>query len=459
MLRRFEQYISEQHLFDSTQEVLLAVSGGVDSVTLCHLMSRAGFRFAVAHCNFHLRPGDCDRDEQFVRRLAERYGATFHVRHFDTSQSARRCGVSVEEQARNERYDYFSQLMSTHGYPCVCTAHHRDDAIETFFLNLLRGTGIAGLRGMLPRNDRGVVRPMLPFSRAEIEAYVQSQQLEYVTDYTNAQLDFRRNRIRQQVLPLLRDIAPAFDDNVSAAMAHLRDVELVYRASLDALRRRVVQPLGEGWSLSLEAVASLSPQRTLLYELLSPFGFSLGVVDDVLASLRRPSGRRFYSATHEMEKTRTALEIQPRRPSTPNGEPVVWDAEAVRSGQTLSLPAGRVEPWVVEKEEIENFRMPPEVALLDWDKLTFPLQWRTWQVGDRFVPFGMKGSRLLSDFFTDMHYSLRRKQRQWLLCNGDGRIVWVAGVRTDNRFRLDETSRRVLWLRFEPTSTDERVGD
>ena len=245
MLQRFTEYIQQQHLLSHGQEVLLAVSGGRDSVAMVDLFRRAGYPFAIAHCNFHLRPGDCDRDQLFVRRLAERLGVEFHTVDFDTRTIAAATGESIEEAARRLRYEYFAHLLSpsTPCTPVLATAHHRDDSIETFFRNLFRGTGIAGLHGIRPNSELRIkneeiriVRPMLCFSRAEIDRYVEENHLEYVEDYTNAELDARRNAIRLRLMPLLRELYPSVDDTMAANIERLHDTELIYKEYIEKLR-------------------------------------------------------------------------------------------------------------------------------------------------------------------------------------------------------------------------------
>ena len=267
-------------LFCRGQKGLVAVSGGVDSSVLCELMHRAGFAFAMAHCNFHLRPGDCDRDERCVRGLEVRYGVEVHVAQFDTEDYAREHGYSVEEAARKLRYDFFVGVMDREGLDYVATAHHRDDATETFFINLLRGTGIAGLHGIRPRNGH-VVRPLLSFGRDEIEDFARQHGLRYVEDCTNDSLVYRRNQIRHRLMPLLRELSPGIDATMQRNMARLRDVECVYRRAVDKLREDVVTVNGDVASIRIEDIMALEPRRTLLFELLSPYGFNGAVVDDL----------------------------------------------------------------------------------------------------------------------------------------------------------------------------------
>ena len=438
MLNRLERYILEQHLFPNGQEVLLAVSGGRDSVAMAHLMHRLGVPFAIAHCNFHLRPGDCDRDEAFVRRLAESMGVKIHTAHFDTLSYAHNGGYSVEEAARLLRYDFFARLCASEGYACVATAHHRDDSIETFFLNLFRGTGIAGLHGIRPTSQLNinntlllVVRPMLCFSRAEIDGYIASEGLEYVEDSTNAETDVRRNRIRLQLMPLLRELYPSVDATMEANIGRLQDTEKVYRLYIEELRQRLVQPYRSAvptlavpmYVIALDEIRQLDPQRTLLFELLRPFGFNAAVVDDILASLDGRAGALFRSPSHNATLTRTHLQVVSNGVSpTPSVDTAVLEGPFDRA----SLKTGNT------------------TLMVDADTVAEPLTLRQWSDGDRFVPFGMEHSRLVSDFLTDLHLSRLEKEHVWLLEDANGQIIWVVGLRADNQFRITAATRRAL---------------
>lgn len=434
MLHQFISHVSQQHLFPTGQQVLLAVSGGIDSVVLAHLMHAAGYPFAIAHCNFHLRPGDCDRDQAFVRALADRYQVPFHVIQFDTLGHAAAHRLSVEEAARNLRYDWFRTLCRTHAYPAVLTAHHRDDAAETFFINLLRGTGLSGLHGILPVQGL-VVRPLLPFGRTQIEDYARRHGLDHVEDVTNASLLYRRNQIRHTLLPLLRQLQPSADDALANTIAHLQGVERLYAALLQPLRQRLVQPLPDGTvrvSLRLDALGDLLPnpgpaQRSqLLFELLRPYGFNASTVSDI-AECRTP-GRRFLSPTHAALLDRDLLLLRPLS-AAPADTPVALRVETLRA-DTCTI----------------DFRhLPPNQALFDADTLRQPLSLRHWRRADRFQPLGMpQGTQLVSDFFTDHKYSLVDKERQLLLVDASDRILWIVGRRTAHPFRVTPSSRSLL---------------
>ena len=357
MLQRFLDYIDRQHLFPPGKQVLLAVSGGRDSVCLAHLCHQARLPFAVAHCNFHLRPGDCDRDQQFVARLADGYGVPFHTVDFDTRDYAAAHGPSLEEAARALRYEYFAQLLTLNSQlsPVVATAHHRDDSIETFFLNLFRGTGISGLHGIRPVSELRIknlelkiIRPLLPFSRAEIDAYIAGNNLDYVEDYTNAELDARRNQIRLRLLPLLRELYPSLDVTMAANIERLHDTELLYKEYIVQLRSRLVKPYPshlpglpfEILSIDLPSLISLpSPAHSLLFELLRPYGFNGATVSDILAVVERgqipgsnPSGQIFYSSTHVAEIHRGDLLVAPQTEPVPGRHPHPGDRVVKQPG-------------------------------------------------------------------------------------------------------------------------------
>ena len=434
MLHRFIQHVTQQHLFPTGKQVLLAVSGGGDSVVLAHLMHSAGYPFAVAHCNFHLRPVDCDRDETFVRQLADGYGVPIHVAQFDTQAHAASHRQGTEEAARQLRYDWFAQLCALHGYPAILTAHHRDDSAETFFLNLLRGTGLSGLHGILPVQG-SVVRPLLPFSRAEIEDYALRQGLTHVEDSTNASLLYRRNQVRHRLIPLLRQLQPTADTALATTIANLQHVEQLYMALLAPIRRQLVDPQPDGTirvSLRFDTLAALQPdprgalRSQLLFELLRPYGFNAADVADILQC--RTPGRRFLSATHQALLDRGQLLVQP-----------------LSSEPHDTVPSLSVETLQASAAQIDFRHLPPNQALFDAATLRQPLALRHWKTGDRFQPLGLaQGSQLVSDFFSDHKYNLLDKRRQLLLVDADDRILWIVGRRTAHPFRVTPASAVLL---------------
>ena len=451
MLPEFISNISSQHLFPTTEKVLVAVSGGVDSAVLAHLMHTAGFPFAIAHCNFHLRPDDCDRDEAFVCQLAADYGVPFHVVGFDTLAYAAQHRQSVEEAARELRYEWFSSLCHQYGYPALLTAHHADDVVETFFINLLRGTGLAGLHGILPNSklktqnsQLSVVRPLLGFSRAQIENYAERHGLEHVEDVTNASLLYLRNRIRNQLVPLLREISSHADSAILRTIGNLRSVEQLYHCLTDSLRDRYLTHEGEDRIiLSTAALFKDFPETLhfqLLFELLTPFGFNASQVQNILTA---SPGRRYSSSTHQAVAARGRMII------TTGGSP-----ESISQGDQDYLE--KTPPSVHQEvhpigELPKDFKQQGEDCLfLDADTVKLPLTLRHWQASDRFQPLGMKGkSQLLSDFFTDHHFTLEEKESQLLLVDADDTILWIVGRRTTHPHRITPETRRFLKVTLE----------
>ena len=413
MLARFKRYMAGQHLLPQGASVLLAVSGGRDSVAMVDLFHRAAIPFEMAHCNFNLRPGDCDRDEAFVRQLADRYGVPCHVARFDTRAHAAEHGMSIEEAARHLRYDYFAQLLMQSGNQAlkqssvVATAHHADDSVETFFLNLFRGTGIHGLHGIRPVSIQEIkqsgnqaitiIRPLLCFSRADIDAYIAERGLHYVEDYTNAELDARRNRIRHQLMPLLRELYPSVDQTMLANMERLHDTELLLDAYVEQLRQQSLKPYVsilpatlyqlppiEALDLSAEPFRETTLRPTILFELLRPYGFNAATVADITQTIKQSSdqaisGRLFYTPTHVAELHRGQLLIAP-----------------ITQSGNLTVKQSYTRPW---------------------------------RPGDRFRPKGMKGTRLVSDFLKDLHLSRIEKQYVRVRVDSDDRILAVVGLR------------------------------
>lgn len=441
MLAKFKAYIEQQHLFTNGEKVLLAVSGGRDSVAMADLMHRAGQPFAIAHCNFHLRPGDCDRDQFFVHCMAEHYGVPFFTTDFDTRSFATEGGYSVEEAARMLRYRWFTELCSEHGFSCVAVAHHRDDSIETFFLNLFRGTGIAGLHGIRPEVEAEngtlkVVRPLLCFSRADIDTYIAEHGLVYVEDSTNHELDARRNRIRLQLMPLLRELYPSVDITMQANIDRLHDTELVYNAYLDSLRARLIHPyINLLPTLPFDAmeisVADLraeldshnwpeSTRQTIVFELLRQFGFNASVSTSLFQALDSDSGLLFHSPTHTAELHRGRIIIAPK------------------------VPTATPQITIEEVPECDPRALGPTAIAVDADLVRQPFTLRPWRDGDRFRPFGMKGSRLVSDFLKDCGMPQVERRHVHILLDDEGQPVWLVGLRPDERTRVTSATTRIL---------------
>lgn len=441
MQEKFEAFVREQKLFDKNDRVLVALSGGVDSVVLATLMLRSGYTFSVAHCNFHLRGEESNRDERFVRSWAEKNKIKLFVSEFDTYEYMQQKGISLEMAARELRYSMFKNLMTSHGFSLLATAHHADDSAETFFINLLRGTGIAGLHGILPKHDN-IVRPLLFATRKDIFDFAKANNIPFVEDSTNEETQFLRNKIRHRLFPLLKDLCPNFDTVIKKDIDRLRETEIVFRSVIERLRADIIEKESNICKINIDRLKKLHPIRILLYELLSEYGFNETDSNNVLASLDKESGKQFFSKTHRLLKDRNYLFITP------------LNADQHQERYLLNESQNMVnEPIHLVLETLEdltfvNISKDRNIAMFDKDMLQFPLVLRHWKQGDAFVPFGMRKSKKLSDFFTSEKYSLIEKQQQWLLCSGDD-IIWIVGRRTDNRYRISEKTKTILKIEIQ----------
>ncbi|MCC8172199.1 MAG: tRNA lysidine(34) synthetase TilS [Parabacteroides sp.] len=435
LLSAVRSYIAEKKLLLPGQPVIVGLSGGADSVALLDLLVAAGYPCIAAHCNFHLRGDESQRDEVHAGQTARRYEVPFVKTDFDTAGYAREYRLSVEMAARELRYRWFEEVRETHGAQAIAVAHHRDDNIETVLLNLLRGTGLRGLRGMRPRNGY-IVRPLLAASRADILDYVNRHRLPYITDSSNLSDAYTRNFIRLRVLPLVEKIAPAARTLIARTAEHLGDAEELYRYVIEEARRKA----WEGENLRIAAFMAYPAPKTVLYELLRPYGFSRPVTDDLFRSLAGEPGKVFYSPTHRIIKDRDFLILSLNKPEEAVVYTISSETERLEYPVRLSFrKADAGEGFAIEKDKSTGY--------FDFDKLTFPLTLRRWQAGDWFVPFGMKGRKKVSDYFSDRKFSLAQKESCWLLCCGN-EIVWIIGERTDNRFRIDETTRQAFVVKF-----------
>ena len=441
MQEKFEAFVREQKLFDKNDRVLVALSGGVDSVVLATLMLRSGYTFSVAHCNFHLRGEESNRDERFVRSWAEKNKIKLFLSEFDTYEYMQQKGISLEMAARELRYSMFKNLMTSQGFSLLATAHHADDSAETFFINLLRGTGIAGLHGILPKHDN-IVRPLLFATRKDIFDFAKANNIPFVEDSTNEETQFLRNKIRHRLFPLLKDLCPNFDTVIKKDIDRLRETEIVFRSVIERLRADIIEKESNICKINIDRLRKLHPIRILLYELLSEYGFNETDSNNILASLDKESGKQFFSKTHRLLKDRNYLFITP------------LNADQHQERYLLNESQNMVnEPIHLVLETLEdltfvNISKERNIAMFDKELLRFPLVLRHWKQGDAFVPFGMNKSKKLSDFFTSEKYSLIDKQQQWLLCSGND-IIWIVGRRTDNRYRISEKTKTILKIEIQ----------
>lgn len=424
MWSKVEQYIQRNKLLKESGLYLVALSGGADSVALLLLLKETGYQVHAAHCNFHLRGAESDRDERFCVELCRELGVELHRAHFDTHEYAKLHQVSIEMAARELRYRWFDQLCDDIGAAGICVAHHRDDLVETVLLNMVRGTGLRGLTGIQPRNGR-VLRPLLCVSRAEIEAYLAERGQAYVTDSTNLEADVLRNKMRLQVLPLLRELNPAVSENICRMAENAKEAQMV----LDAL----VNMYRDSRVLNLRDLDKYGSSEYIVFEWLKNFGFNGSQVHQLLLA---DTGRVISSTLgYDVLSDRGHLLV----------EPSLKPLKALRIPEEGIYILDEENRFKVSKSAVYVSKNPC-TATLDAGKVFFPLTVRRVERGDWMQPYGMKGKKLLSDLMTDLKMNLFEKRRQLVVVDAQDRIVWLVGLRTDHRAAVTDATREVVTI-------------
>ena len=444
MLKRVESYIEEHRLLQRDGRYLVALSGGADSVALLLVLQELGYAVETAHCNFHLRGEESDRDEQFVVTLCEGRGIALHRAHFDTREYAALHHVSIEMAARELRYRYFEQLRQDLQLDGICVAHHRDDSVETVLMNLVRGTGLRGLQGIRPKNGY-ILRPLLCVSRQDIEHFLAERQQSFVTDSSNLEADVVRNKIRLNILPQLLDINPAASSNIQLTAEHVADALNVYDDAIQTQRREAV--VEESDSRLVLDMSKLT-NDTVLFEILREYGFNAAQA----AAVRTTTGKLFSAPDYDLVVDRGRLiverreeQLKPLRIPEP-GNYVISDKSQVASNKLEGRYLSRITCHLSIKPSGIVPSKEPNLVHLDADKVQFPLTLRPVREGDWFVPFGMTGHKLVSDFLTDRKVNLLDKRKALVVCDATNAVLWLVGYRTDNRFRISEETKAVLEL-------------
>lgn len=425
--------------------LLLAVSGGVDSMALCSLCREAGFIFSIAHCNFGLRGEESRRDETFVERLGEQYGVETFLKRFDTEKYAAGQRLSTQEAARKLRYAWFEELIDGFSAPAwILTAHHADDNVETMLMHFFRGTGIQGLRGMQARQGR-LVRPLLPFRKEELRQYAVAKGLACVEDSSNISDKYTRNYFRNRVIPLVQEIYPEAEQNLLANLARFSDIGLLYRQAIDLHKKKLLEPRGTEVHIALRKLLKAQPLSTILYEIVASFGFTAGQLNEVMRLLGSDSGKYVSSSTHRIIRNRNWLIIAPLVREEAQHVIIEADDEEVRFRNGSLF----IEHLELAPDKVFRFPNSPLIAHVDAGELHYPLLLRKWRAGDYFYPLGMKKKKKLARFFIDQKLSATEKENIWVL-EMDKKIVWITGHRIDERFRLTPSTKQALQIRWEP---------
>jgi len=435
MLENFKKYKEENLLFSDDETILLAISGGIDSMVLCDLFLKSSYKFAIAHCNFQLRGEESFRDENFVTNYCNKNNITLHKIRFDTYKHMDIEGISLQMAARDLRYRWFEDLLQENNYKYLATGHHGDDSIETFLINIIRGTGIAGLHG-IQHKINNIIHPLLFTNREEISAYAKKNNIEFVEDSTNSSTKYTRNKIRHELIPLIKEISPNFQRTILKEIERFKETEQVFRTVIDQAKQEIFAFENDRINISIEKIKSLNPQRIYLYEFLNEYNFNESTINSILESIyEKSSGKQFFSETHRIVKDREYLIL------TQNN--IINNNEYHISDNLTSIKF----PLSLEMEFLKDLsfiKIPKtkDIAMLDADKLEFPLILRKWKKGDYFYPYGLKGEKKISEFYKNLKYSIVDKENQWLLCSNDD-IVWVIGQRIDDRYKITNKTKTI----------------
>ena len=436
MLEQFQAYINRYHLIAEGDRLILALSGGIDSMVLADLLLKSKVNFVVAHCNFHLRGEESDGDERFVRKFTERNGIQCYVKQFDTEQYAADQGISIEMAARDLRYAWFEELRQQLGYDKIAVAHHADDQAETFFINLLRGAGLRGLKGMQPQNCV-IIRPLLWASREQIHQYAVENQITWREDHTNAETIYLRNKIRNQLLPVFDELHPEARQGLYKSLEHLSSENELFRDLLNERLAQIVERQGDVMTIKYSSLLTPHSSLQLLFEWLRQYNFNPDQCHFIFEAMPTGIGNKYYSPTHQLVIGRNELQLSEIKSVSDEEIQIKVGQEEITSPIHLCFSQfEKRSDFVIDKSS--------NVAQLDAEKIQFPLTLRHWRHGDRFHPLGMKGSKLLSDFFVDQKFTETQKENVFLLLSADNQILWVVGHRIDDRFKIDNRTTTVF---------------
>jgi tRNA(Ile)-lysidine synthase len=439
MLDDFIKYIEANNLIARNEKILGAISGGIDSMVLAALLLRCGYLSGIAHCNFCLRGKESDKDEELVRRYAAKNKVPFFSVRFNTKDLSREKGISIEMAARELRYAWFERTREENGFDKVAVAHNLNDNIETFILNLVRGTGIAGLTGMNPLSGT-IIRPLLFSSRKSIEQYCSENKILYREDRSNADTKFIRNKIRHKIIPVLKEINPSIESTINETAERMTDTYAILSACISGIRESVITKDHECAIVKIEKLKPYLENKTMVYEIFKPYGIC-GNIMDLINIVNGKTGGQIFTDTHRIVRDRDNLHITELSSS---GDETYIYRNLAELKKCPFLDVGI-------NSDMTGFVIPadPSFAVLDFKKVKFPVVLRRWTKGDIFYPFGMTGKKKLSDYFVDRKFSRLKKEKTFIMESG-GKIAWIVGERIDNRFRINNMTKKALILKIIP---------
>ncbi|CAM1344726.1 tRNA lysidine(34) synthetase TilS [Tenacibaculum amylolyticum] len=427
-----EKHINNDFPFIKGKKLLVAISGGIDSVVLAHLLHGLGYEIFLAHCNFKLRGEASNLDEDFVKELGKELNVITFVKKFDTKEYAEKQKLSIQLAARELRYQWFSEIRKEHQLGYLVTGHHADDNLETFLINMSRGTGLEGLTG-IPKQNKEIIRPLLPFSREEILAYAKNNQIAWREDASNSEIKYIRNRIRHQVIPVLKEINPNLLNSFSRTIAHLEESSAIIAEKVKEITPQILLKVGDEVRIDIEKVLKLSSPKAYLYALLKTYNFTEW--DNVFDLLTAQSGKQIRSKTHVLLKDRAFLILKSRHEIAKGKQKFI-----IEKGITTVDEPIRLHIEIMDKKQSES----KNYALVNKNLVTFPMILRKREDGDFFYPTGMFGKKKVSKFFKDEKLSQFQKDETWLLCNANNEIIWIVGMRQDRRFLPTSTTENFL---------------
>lgn len=432
-----EKFIKEQKLLSQSDKIVVGTSGGADSIALLDILHKLNYECIVAHCNFHLRGQESYRDEYFVEKVAGKYNMKYLVANFDTKKYIEEESISLEMAARELRYAWFEKIRVESNAQKIAVAHQQDDSVETILINLIRGTGIKGLTGITPINGN-IVRPLLAINRDEIMTYLSDNNLDFIEDSTNKQDIYTRNKIRLNIIPLLKTINPSVSESIIRTSQNLVQVEKIYNNHIDRVKKKIFKEN----QINIELLLKEEEPQTILFELLYPYGFNAVTINNIYDSIKAQSGKTFYSQQYKIIKDRKTFIIK----DISNSKDVIYTLDEHQ--KQINKPIKLSFESIKNIKKI-NFSTDKNVIYVDKSKLDYPLTIRKWIHGDKFIPFGMKGQKKISDYFSNQKKSIIDKENTYLLCTASNKIIWIIGERMDDRFKITEMTNNCLKICFE----------
>lgn len=434
MINRFLDYIRENNLFSKNSKILVAVSGGIDSMVMASLFIKCGYSIGIAHCNFSLRGDESDGDEKLVQQFAATNNIPFYHIRFETLKYAYRKKVSIEVAARELRYNWFEQIRQEHNYDCVAVAHNLNDNVETVLLNITRGTGLTGLAGMRNKNSF-IVRPLLFATREEIVNFSLAERINYRDDHTNAETKFSRNKIRHLVIPVLKEINPAVEKEINECATRLSELDTFLNKQIDSIKRSIFTVENETTYANIEQLSAYANNLSVVYELFKDFGVNSTLTRNILEITSAPSGKWISTPTHRILRDREQLIIARHNKET--FTPII-----INNVDDIN-DTGFLSAKIVDVDDNFLISKQKQSAYLDFEKVSFPMILRGWEEGDSFVPLGMKGRKKVSDYLIDNKISIHDKEKT-LLLTSDKKIVWLIDERIDDRYKITNLTRKAL---------------